>query len=156
MWEPVSAMAENVGSTLELAQMASESDVPSLQVEADKLAQEWTALEGQLYLSGEFDQGNAYLTISAGAGGTEAQDWASMLARMYMRYCERQGWKTTMLDRTDGAEAGVKTVTFYVEGHAPPGQDLPLRCQGIAPDKLRARRSVAGNQRHERDPGRSK
>jgi peptide chain release factor 2 len=115
-WEPVSKLAEDVTNTLELTQMASPEELPGMEAEAAKLEKEWLTLETQLYLSGEFDQGNCYLTISAGAGGTEAQDWASMLARMYMRYAERQGWKTTMLDRTDGAEAGVKTVTFLVEG----------------------------------------
>lgn len=96
--------------------MAGPEDLPSLQTEADRMLAEWPKLETQIYLAGEFDQGNCYLTISAGAGGTEAQDWASMLARMYLRYAERMGWKTSELDRTDGAEAGVKTVTYYVEG----------------------------------------
>ena len=109
-------MAESVSNTIELLQMAGPEDMPSLEAEATKLLSEWPTMETQLYLSGEFDQANAYLTISAGAGGTEAQDWASILARMYMRYCERQGWKTSILDKTDGSEAGVKTVTLYVEG----------------------------------------
>jgi peptide chain release factor 2 len=122
----VSKLAEEVNNTLELTQMASESDLPSLEAEAQKLQKEWETIETQIYLSGEFDQNNAYLTISAGAGGTEAQDWASMLARMYMRYAERMGWKTTMLDRTDGAEAGVKTVTFFVEGNPAYGY---LKCE---------------------------
>lgn len=105
-----------MNATVEMVQIAGEGDLPGLQADAERMMAEWTKLETQLYLSGEFDQGNCYLTVSAGAGGTEAQDWASMLARMYMRYCERQGWTTSMLDKTDGAEAGVKTVTFYIEG----------------------------------------
>jgi len=106
--------------------MASAEDLPSLEAEAEKLGKEWTERESQIYLAGEFDLGNCYITISAGAGGTEAQDWASMLARMYMRYCERMNWKTTMLDRTDGQEAGVKTVTFYIEGNPAYGY---LKCE---------------------------
>lgn len=73
-------------------------------------------MESQIYLGGEFDQGNCYITISSGAGGTEAQDWASMLVRMYLRYAELQGWKTNLMEKTDGAEAGIKTATFYVVG----------------------------------------
>ena len=79
-----------------------------------------------LYLSEEFDHTNAYLTISGGAGGTEAQDWAGFLMRMYLRYCERMEWKTTVLDKTDGQEAGIKTVTIFVEGDPAYGY---LKCE---------------------------
>ena len=67
-------------------------------------------------LSGKFDANNAILTIHAGAGGTEAQDWAQMLYRMYTRYCERRGYKVMLLDWLDGEEAGIKSVTFQVNG----------------------------------------
>ena len=67
-------------------------------------------------LSGKFDANNAILTLHAGAGGTEAQDWVSMLYRMYTRYCERRGFKLTVLDYLDGEEAGIKSVTFQVNG----------------------------------------
>lgn len=67
-------------------------------------------------LSGKYDSLNAILTLHAGAGGTEAQDWCSMLYRMYTRYCERTGWTCTELDYLAGDEAGVKSVTFRVEG----------------------------------------
>lgn len=67
-------------------------------------------------LSGKYDSLNAILTLHAGAGGTEAQDWCSMLYRMYTRYCERTGWTCTELDCLAGDEAGVKSVTFRVEG----------------------------------------
>ncbi len=90
--------------------------MPSLETETIALEKKWLELEPQLYLAGEFDHNNAYLTVSGGAGGTEAQDWAAMLLRMYLRYCERQGWKTTLLEKTDGAEAGIKTTTILVEG----------------------------------------
>ena len=67
-------------------------------------------------LSGKFDANNAILTLHAGAGGTEAQDWVQMLYRMYTRYCERRGFKLTVLDYLDGEEAGIKSVTFQVNG----------------------------------------
>ena len=67
-------------------------------------------------LSGKFDGNNAILTLHAGAGGTEAQDWVQMLYRMYTRYAERRGYKLAVLDYLDGEEAGIKSVTFQVNG----------------------------------------
>jgi len=67
-------------------------------------------------LSGKFDANNAIVTLHAGAGGTEAQDWAQMLYRMYTRYCERRGYKVEVLDMLDGEEAGIKSITFAVNG----------------------------------------
>ena len=67
-------------------------------------------------LSGKFDANNAILTLHAGAGGTEAQDWVQMLYRMYTRYAERRGYKLVVLDYLDGEEAGIKSVTFQVNG----------------------------------------
>ncbi|MDR3179004.1 MAG: peptide chain release factor 2 [Oscillospiraceae bacterium] len=67
-------------------------------------------------LSGEFDSKNAILTLHSGAGGTEAQDWVEMLLRMYSRYCQKEGFKVRILDFLDGEEAGLKSVSFFVEG----------------------------------------
>ena len=67
-------------------------------------------------LSGKYDSNNAILTIHAGAGGTEAQDWANMLYRMYARYAEKEGFRTSVLSVLDGDEAGIKSITFTVEG----------------------------------------
>ena len=67
-------------------------------------------------LNGKFDANNAILTLHAGAGGTEAQDWVQMLYRMYTRYAERRGYKLVVLDYLDGEEAGIKSVTFQVNG----------------------------------------
>ena len=67
-------------------------------------------------LSGEYDDNNAIMSIHAGAGGTEAQDWASMLLRMYMRYCEKNGYEFEILDTVDGDEAGIKSATILISG----------------------------------------
>jgi peptide chain release factor 2 len=72
------------------------------------------AAELRMMLSGELDQNNAIVAIAPGAGGTESCDWAAMLLRMYLRYCESKGWKTEMIDYQDGDEAGVKGATFIV------------------------------------------
>lgn len=73
-------------------------------------------LELETLLRGEYDDSDAILSLHAGAGGTEAQDWCSMLYRMYSRYCERVGFSIKILDYLDGEEAGVKSVTFQVSG----------------------------------------
>lgn len=126
LWEPINDLHRNLSELIELAEQAGEADVPSLQQEADKLQAAWPALETGLYLSGEFDRCNAYLTVSGGAGGTEAQDWAAMLARMYLRFAERKGWKSDVIDRVDGQEAGVKTITIFIEGDLAYGE---LKCE---------------------------
>jgi peptide chain release factor 2 len=88
-----------------------------------ELEGEATALEGELdkrefdlALSGKYDRGPALFSIHAGAGGTEAQDWAQMLFRMYLRWAERHGYKTSLMDITEGEEAGIKSVTVEVDG----------------------------------------
>ncbi len=125
-WEPVAKLSKDAEELLELTKMSEPSDLQSLQEQVDALERAWKAQETQLYLGGEFDTVNAYLTVSGGAGGTEAQDWAAILMRMYLRYCERMGWKTTLLDKTDGQEAGIKTATILVEGDMAYGN---LKCE---------------------------
>ncbi|HRN62318.1 MAG TPA: peptide chain release factor 2 [Luteimonas sp.] len=73
-------------------------------------------LEFQRMFSGKMDSANAFVDIQAGAGGTEAQDWAEMLLRMYLRWCEQRGWKTELMEVSGGDVAGVKSATFRVEG----------------------------------------
>ncbi|MBI5019203.1 peptide chain release factor 2 [Candidatus Gottesmanbacteria bacterium] len=84
--------------------------------EEEKLRSEITRLEFALYLSGEYDKGNAIIALHAGQGGTEAMDWTQMLYRMYTRYIERKGWKMEEMDYTPGDEAGIKSVTLEVTG----------------------------------------
>ncbi|MCH8869754.1 MAG: ribonuclease P protein component, partial [Chloroflexi bacterium] len=91
-------------------------DTAELKVEAKKLLERWAEIEHMLYFSGPHDAANCYLTVSGGAGGTEAQDWAEMLLRMYLRYAERKGWKTSIFEKTHGQEAGIKSATLYIEG----------------------------------------
>ena len=82
----------------------------------EKVGQELDKFEIRLMLSGEYDEADAILTINAGAGGTDAQDWASMLLRMYMRWAENRGWKVDLLDKLDGDEAGIKSATIKITG----------------------------------------
>lgn len=81
-----------------------------------KLEKELDKFEVKLMLSGEYDEADAILTINAGAGGTDAQDWASMLLRMYMRWAESKGWHVDLLDKLDGDEAGIKSATIKITG----------------------------------------
>ena len=80
------------------------------------LSTELEKFELQQLLSGEYDNADAILTINAGAGGTDAQDWASMLLRMYLRWVEQRGWKSELLDKLDGEEAGIKSATIKISG----------------------------------------
>lgn len=73
-------------------------------------------IELKSFLSDPYDVKNAIVSIHAGQGGTEAMDWTSMLYRMYLRYCEKRGWRTEVVDMSEGEEAGIKSVTFRVEG----------------------------------------
>ena len=91
----------------------------------EKLADEWlraedeegiVALETKALLSGQYDEGDALVGVHAGAGGTDAQDWAGMLWRMYSRFAQIRGWKWTELDKTEGEEAGLKSALARVEG----------------------------------------
>ena len=105
------------GELLELAEM--ENDADTAQAVADDVAKYGRgveALEFQRMFSGKMDSANAFVDIQAGAGGTEAQDWAEMLLRMYLRWCESRGWKAELMEVSGGDVAGIKSATFRVEG----------------------------------------
>lgn len=85
-------------------------------VQLGQLEKELDKYDFQKMLSGEYDEADAFLTINAGAGGTDAQDWASMLLRMYTRWAESRGWKVELVDKSDGEEAGIKSATIKISG----------------------------------------
>ena len=87
------------------------------EIEEKKLIKKLDQLELLSFLSGPFDKNGVYLSIHAGAGGTESCDWASMLTRMYRRYFEKQGWKDEVIDIQPGDEAGIKSITLLVHGN---------------------------------------
>jgi peptide chain release factor 2 len=103
-----------------LADLALEEEDPKAAAEVAKevgaLEQTFSLWELQLLMSSEEDKLNAIVTIHAGAGGTEAQDWAEILLRMFLRYAERKGFKTETIDLLEGDEAGIKSVTFTATG----------------------------------------
>lgn len=109
-----------VKETLDLLEMAvaeeADSMLAELTQETDLLTGQLEKLEFHLILSGPHDKDGALLSIHAGAGGTESQDWTEMLMRMYLRWTEASGYKATLVDQTEGEEAGLKSVTLEVEG----------------------------------------
>ncbi len=117
IWENLRAEVEDAKGYLELAR--EEDDEETLREVSAKLTrveQEVQAAEFKRMLGGENDPNNAIVSIHSGAGGTEAQDWADMLLRMYLRWSEREGFQTEIIDYLPGEEAGVKSVTFTVNG----------------------------------------
>jgi peptide chain release factor 2 len=121
---PLAALIQRTDELDVLRSLAEEENEPASQliafneVEAEykSILKELEAVELQMLLSGEFDKNNAYLTIHAGAGGTESCDWADMLFRMYQRWIERSGFKSQIIDIKEGEEAGISSVTVLVTG----------------------------------------
>ena len=138
-----------LGDAAELLLMAAEEDdeatVASI---ADEVAQQRAKvekLEFRRMFSGEADASNAFLDIQAGAGGTEAQDWASMLFRMYLRWAEKRGFKTEILEVSDGDVAGIKSASIRVEGEYAYGW---LRTETGVHRLVRKSPFDSGNRRH--------
>lgn len=115
-WRALEARATEAQELLELAGEEDEMLLAELREEADALWDEVERREFQLALSGEHDADDAILSIHAGAGGTESQDWAEMLLRMYLRWAEQHGFSTAIVDMTEGEGAGIKSVTVEIEG----------------------------------------
>ena len=116
-WKKLGQRADDVEATMELAEEMEDEDLVSeAGAEIRNLLQDLEALKLETLLRGDYDTCNAYLSLHAGAGGTEAQDWTQMLYRMYTRYCERHGYTVKVLDLLEGDEAGIKSVTFEVDG----------------------------------------
>ena len=117
MWDSLKRQLEDVRVMIELGVEAQDEETLAEVAEMNnRLQQGVEAAEFQRMLSGAHDRNSCFISINPGAGGTESQDWAEMLLRMYLRYCEKKGWKTTITDYQAGDEAGIKSVTFSVNG----------------------------------------
>ena len=115
--EKLSSGLDDIETMLELAHEENDdSMVEEAGSELETLEKELEALALETLMRGDYDSSDAVLSLHAGAGGTEAQDWTQMLFRMYTRYCEQMGFKVTVLDILDGDEAGLKSATFQVSG----------------------------------------
>ena len=116
-WRDLERRLNETQELLELAQLeADEEMIAHVAEEAEALERDLANREQALAFNGPYDTRNAILAVHAGAGGTESQDWAEMLLRMYLRWCERRGYEAEVLDSTMGEEAGVKSVTVEVRG----------------------------------------
>jgi len=116
----LAALLHDLEQTQELLTLAIDEQDEDTFVEAQNdtqnLLKQLETLEFQRMFSGSQDANNAYVEIHSGSGGTEAQDWAEMLLRMYLRFCERQGFKTELMEASSGEVAGIKSATIYVQG----------------------------------------
>ena len=113
----ISSKRDDLYTLCELAiEEEDESIISEIEKDFKEFKKDYEDLRLQTLLTGPYDKNNAILTLHAGAGGTEAQDWAQMLLRMYTRWAERKGFKVSILDYLDGDEAGIKSVTIQVEG----------------------------------------
>ena len=126
----INGLSTKYNDILELIELGYEENdpeiIPDIQAELDEFKTGLETLRISTLLSEEYDRNNAIIKINAGAGGTESCDWASMLYRMYLRWCERKGYSVEELDILDGDEAGIKSVTFQVNGENAYGY---LKCE---------------------------
>jgi peptide chain release factor 2 len=116
-WQSFSQGLDDAEELLALAvEEGDEGVVAEVEAEVEALAKRIAALEMRLMLSGPYDDHDVIISFSAGAGGVDAQDWAEMLMRMYLRWAERRGFKTEVLDLSEGEEAGIKSATVEIRG----------------------------------------
>ncbi len=116
-YESLVSAVDDLAVMIELAnEEDDESMLTEITEETARLNEQIEALSLETLMRGDYDDSNAILSLHAGAGGTEAQDWTQMLYRMYTRYCERLGFKVKLLDYLEGDEAGIKSVSFEVDG----------------------------------------
>lgn len=141
-WDEIATEIEGLKSLLELDDGSLTEEI---ETSVGKLESILAEKEITILLSGQYDQGNALLAIHAGAGGTDSQDWAAMLERMYLRWAELKGYKTEILDRTAGEEAGLKSVTISVQGDLAYGY---LRCEKGVHRLVRLSPFDAAHRRH--------
>ena len=116
-YENLRQQYEDIETLIEMGYEESDASlIPEIQGELDAFVNKLESMKIKTLLSGEYDSNNAILKLNAGAGGTESCDWAGMLYRMYTRWAERKGFTIEVLDYLDGDEAGIKSVTFQVNG----------------------------------------
>lgn len=113
---PWQELAASVNEVVELSSSGDASLETELSTQLEGAAKKFAALKAELRFNGPYDDHDAIVSIYAGAGGTDAQDWTQMLLRMYTRYFEKNGWKTVTVDESAGDEAGLKSITFEVTG----------------------------------------
>jgi peptide chain release factor 2 len=115
------ALDTRVAELLELNELATDADeqemLAEIETEAAQLQRRLAEMRLELLMSGPYDARDAIMTIHSGAGGTESQDWTEMLLRMYLRWAERRGFKSEIIDQAEGDEAGLKMVTIEIGGH---------------------------------------
>jgi len=115
MWRELEKRAADITELISLTEEDASLQT-EIRAEVEKIASQLDELEFQMAFSGEYDARNAILAVHAGAGGTESQDWADMLTRMYLRWAERRSYKAEVLDVSPGEEAGVKSVVIGIDG----------------------------------------
>lgn len=138
-------LEKRIRDGLEIAELEDTSLDSELSEEIKKIETDLSQKEIDILLSGPYDSGNAILEISSGAGGTESQDWASMLERMYLRWAEQHHFRAQILDRAEGEEAGIKSSTISVEGRFAYGY---LRCEKGVHRLVRLSPFDANHRRH--------
>ncbi|RLC68716.1 MAG: peptide chain release factor 2, partial [Chloroflexi bacterium] len=117
VWREMEKTAGDLQDMIVLAIGEDDSSLKEeLQLELRKLSSQFEQLESQQLFVGDYDPRNAMLAVHAGAGGTESQDWADMLLRMYLRWAERHGYETEALDVSPGEEAGIKSAIVEIKG----------------------------------------
>ena len=151
-FEDLQGQYEDIETLLEMGYEEDDpSLIPEIQSELDEFVEKFEAMRIKTLLSGEYDRSNAILKLNAGAGGTESCDWAGMLYRMYTRWAERKGFTVEVLDYLEGDEAGIKSVTFQVNGEnaygylkSEKGVDIEINPDDLRVDTYRS--SGAGGQ----------
>jgi peptide chain release factor 2 len=116
-WDKLTSDINDLAELLESTKESEHDLLKEINQNYQKAAAEFENKEFELMFFGEFDRNNAIVSISAGSGGTDAQDWAEMLLRMYLRFCEKHDFDTEIIEQTSGEEAGIKSVTFKVRGN---------------------------------------
>ncbi|MGX8773768.1 MAG: peptide chain release factor 2 [Bacillota bacterium] len=116
-YEGLTGRLEDLAIMIEMAEEADDEETAGeAKAEREALARDIESLKLKTLLNDKYDENNAIISIHAGSGGTEAMDWAEMLLRMYLRWCEKRGFKAKIMDMNDDTEAGIKSATVFVEG----------------------------------------